>query len=66
MATKTLDERIAEAHQQSVRLYLQRQGIEAQRQQLAQAAAQCDQTLLRLDGEIDALTRMKDEASRGE
>lgn len=66
MATKTLDERIADAQQRSVQLYLQRQEIEAQRQMVTQAATRCDQALIRLDGELAALTAIKAEVAGGE
>ena len=58
----TLDERIADVQQRSVQLYLQRQEIEQQRQMVAASAQRCDQALIRLDGELDVLTRMKAEA----
>lgn len=54
----TLTERLADAHQRSVALYLRRQQIEAQRQQVAQQAALCDQALVKADGEIELLERM--------
>lgn len=51
----TLSERLAETHQRAARLYLQRQQLEAQRQQIAALAAQCEQALLKTDGEVELL-----------
>ncbi len=62
----TLAERLADANQRSVALYLQRTRLEQQRQQLNMQAAICDQGLVKLDGEIELLTAMQtDEAARG-
>lgn len=58
----TIADRIAQAHQRSVALYLQRQQVEMQRQQLQQQAARIDQELLMLDGQIALLTTMQDDA----
>lgn len=54
----TLVERLADAHQRSVTLYLQRQLIEQKRQQIMMEAMQCDQQLVKLDGEIEVLTAL--------
>ena len=54
----TLADRLADAHQRSVALYLRRQLIEAQRQQLQQQAQACDVQLVTLDGEITVLTAL--------
>ena len=54
----TLTERLAAAHQESVALYLRRQMLEQQRQQLAAQAAQIDQRLISLDGTIETLTAL--------
>ena len=51
----TLQERITDAHQRSVKLYLQRQDIELQRQQLQMSAQSVERDLLSIDGEIQAL-----------
>lgn len=52
----TLQERLDDALQRSVKLYLQRQNIEAQRNQLTMAAQQCEMALVKTDGEIETLT----------
>lgn len=52
----TLQERLDQAQQQSVSVYLRRQQIEAQRHQIAKMALDCDQALIRLDGQIALLT----------
>ncbi len=54
----TMAERLADANQRSVALYLQRTRIEQQRQQLNMQAALCDQGLVKLDGEIELLEKM--------
>lgn len=51
----TVAERLADAHQRSVALYLRLQNLEAQRQQVTQAVGLCQQALLKSDGEIEAL-----------
>jgi hypothetical protein len=48
----TLPERLADAQTRAMRLYLQRQQIEAQRQHFAQQSVLCDQAMLKSDGEI--------------
>ena len=70
----TLAERLADANQRSVKLYLQRTQIEEQKQMLQAQGQQLvgqgmavDRELLKLDGEIDLLTRMAaDEAKAAE
>jgi hypothetical protein len=62
----TINERIAQAHQRSVALYLQRQRVEVQRQQLGHQAQQIDSELIALDGEIRVLNELAAEATRGE
>ena len=52
----TLADRLADAQQRSVALYLRMQSLEAQRQQIVQAFGLCQQDLLKVDGEITALT----------
>lgn len=52
----TIQERLDAANQRSVALYLQRQQVEAQRQQLALTAQQIEHELVRLDGMIETLT----------
>lgn len=54
----TLAERIADAHARSVALYLDRQQVEAVRQQAVLRAQQIDLELVKLDGEISLLERM--------
>jgi chromosome segregation ATPase len=61
----TLAERLADAHQRSVALYLRRQQIEAQRQQIQQQAQACDLELVKLDGEIEVLKALITEVSPG-
>ncbi len=61
----TLTERLADAHQRSVALYLRRQDIETQRQQCVLMAQQCDRDLLQLDGEIGVLTVLVKETTGG-
>lgn len=51
--------KLSDAHQRSVSAYLRRQQIEAERQNLAQQAMATDQELVRLDGEIAALTALQ-------
>lgn len=63
----TLQERLTDAHQRAMRLYLRRQDVEAQKQQLAQQAQAIDVALVRTDGEIVVLESLiAEEASRGE
>lgn len=62
----TLQERLDRANQQSVSLYLRRQDIEGQRQQLSLQAQQCDVELMRLDGEIRVLSAAIAEQPTGE
>lgn len=59
----TLADRLADAQQRSVALYLQRCALEQQRQQLAVQAVACDQALVRLDGEIELLMRLQTEGA---
>ena len=54
----TLQQRLDQANQQSVSLYLRRQQIEEQRQQIALQAQQCDLELVRLDGVIRTLSEL--------
>jgi len=61
----TITERLADANQRSVKLYLQRTQIEEQKQMLQAQGQQLvgqgmaiDRDLLKLDGEIDLLTSM--------
>jgi hypothetical protein len=51
----TLEERLTAAQARSVTLYLDRQALEASRQQLVLRAQETDFALLRLDGEIELL-----------
>jgi hypothetical protein len=60
----TLAERLADAHQRSVALYLQRQQLEQQRQTVLQQIALCEQALLKSDGEIDVLTAISQDGSQ--
>ena len=55
----TLADRLADAHQRSVALYLERQQVEAQRQQCQLRAQQIDLALVALDGEIAILTTLQ-------
>ncbi len=55
----TLVERLADANQRSVALYLQRTRLQQQLQQVQMQAALCDQGLLKLDGEIELLEKMQ-------
>ncbi len=55
----TLAERLADANQRSVALYLQRTRLQQQLQQMQMQAALCDQGLLKLDGEIELLEKMQ-------
>ena len=58
----TLQARLDAAQARSVKLYLHRQALEAQAQRLHVDRMQCDQELVRLDGEIDSLiAQMADE-----
>lgn len=54
----TLQERLDKANQNSVALYLRRQEIEGQRQQLNLQAQQCEAELIRLDGDLRTLTAL--------
>ena len=47
-------ERIAQAHQRSVALYLQRQELEGERQQVLLKIQRVEQELVKLDGAIAA------------
>ena len=51
----TLEERLTAAHARSTSLYLERQRIEAARQQLTLRAQETDFALVKLDGEIEVL-----------
>ncbi len=51
----TIQERLLNAREQSVKLYLERQEVELVRQQVQVRAAQIDHQLMKLDGIIDAL-----------
>jgi hypothetical protein len=63
----TLTERLAAAQSASVKLYLQRQQLEQQFQQIQLMRIECDQALLKSDGEIDVLTQLvKLEQSNGQ
>lgn len=62
----TLSERLAAAERKSVQLYLQRQALEGQRQQIAQQIVLCEQALLKSDGEIDALTAVMQDSTGGQ
>lgn len=53
-----LKERLADAHQRSVSLYLRRSELESQRQQIAMDSMRCDQGLIKLDAEIELLTKL--------
>lgn len=60
----TLQERLDDVHRHSVSLYLQRQGVEVERQRLAQMANQIDQKLIGYDAQIAILEEMiKSEAN---
>lgn len=54
----TLTERLAACHQSSVALYLRRQEVETQRQQLQRQATLIDQNLVELDGQISLLNEL--------
>ncbi len=54
----TLADRLADAQQRSVKLYLQRSQIQEQAQQVRSAGVQLDMALVKLDGEIDLLTAL--------
>ena len=54
----TLQERLDKANQLSVKLYLRRQEIEGQKQQIAKMAHDCDAQLLALDAQIGMLTEL--------
>jgi len=58
--------RLMLAHQRSVALYLQRQQIEAKRQQLTQQAQAIEVELVQLDGEIRVLEALIAEATDGQ
>jgi predicted nucleic acid-binding Zn-ribbon protein len=51
----TLQERLAKANERSVALYLQRQRVEGQRQQLTLNAQSIEHELVKLDGVIESL-----------
>ncbi len=51
----TLEDRLTAAHARSTTLYLDRQRIEAARQQLTLRAQETDWALIKLDGEIELL-----------
>jgi hypothetical protein len=55
----TLAERLADAQQRSVALYLERQQVEATRQQCIMRGQQIDLALIQLDGEIGLLQTLK-------
>lgn len=64
----TIQERLADAHRRSVRLYLHRQQLQLRAQQTQHEIVQCEQALLKSDGEIEALQAVTDaelEASGG-
>jgi hypothetical protein len=61
-----LSERLADAHQRSVKLYLQRQQIQEQLIATQRAAAQCDQLLVKADGEIEILEALIAETTNGQ
>ncbi len=52
----TLQERIAASQQRSVQLYLQRQNLEQQRQQIALQIQMTDLNLMKEDGTFEALS----------
>lgn len=54
----TLSARLTETHARAARLYLQRQDLELQRQHLTATIAQCEQAMLKTDGEVDVLTAL--------
>lgn len=54
-----VDAAIAAVQQRSVAAYLRRQQIEQARITVQQQTIACDQDLLRLDGELAALTALK-------
>jgi len=58
----TLAERLVAAQTKSIALYLERQQLEAQRQQLLLRAQQVEFALLELDGEIRVLTALMAES----
>ena len=62
----TLVERLADAQQRSVTLYLQRQQIQEQLVSAQRAAAQCDRALVYADGEIDTLEALIAEGANGQ
>lgn len=63
----TLQERLVDAQTRAMRLYLRRQEVEAQRQQLAQQAQAIDLAMVKSDGEIALLeTLIASEVPRGE
>ena len=51
----TLAERLTATHAKAARLYLRRQDIEVQRQQLTQQAQALDVALVKTDGEVAML-----------
>lgn len=62
----TVAERLSAAQQKSVSLYLHRQAIQGQIQQLQLVAQQTDLELVALDGEIRVLTALTQESAHGE
>ncbi len=58
----TLADRLADAHRRALQAYLQRQSLEAQRQQIATAILQCEHVLLMTDGEVALLEALIAEA----
>ncbi len=54
----TIPERIAETQAKAMRLYLQRQQVEQQRQSLQSQAAAIEQAMLRTDGELELLEKL--------
>lgn len=53
-----LQARLAETHARAARLYLQRQQMEQRRQEIAAAIVQCEQAMLRTDGEVTLLEQL--------
>ena len=60
--TDPLAAAIQDIQVRSVAAYLRRQQLEAQRQQLMQAIALCEQELLVTDGELKAVTALQQKA----
>lgn len=61
----TLADRLTQAQQQSVALYLQLTQLEQQRQQIVQQMAVGQQALVKLDGVIETLTQLLADAITG-